>query len=224
MIRPTRITRVVRVLACSLVCAGTLAIVASPAPAHIQVHPTTAAPDDAVLFEVLVPNERAHGTTRVELAVPAGVIPFSYQEAPGWHRSLTLKGDGSTRSIVWRGRMRPDGFARFSFLASTPPRERDIAWKTIQTYDDGRKVRWIGAPDADNPAASTTVSKRFPRQNAGGEGNGKEQTPASSAAAGPTVRDDTSDNTARWLAAGALVAALAALAVSILRRRQVRPS
>jgi uncharacterized protein YcnI len=224
MIRPTRIMRIVPVLACALVCAGALAIVASPAPAHIQVHPTTAAPDDAVLFEVLVPNERTHGTTRVELAVPPGVIPFSYQEAPGWRRSLTLEADGSTRSIVWRGRLRPDGFARFSFLASTPPREGDIAWKAIQTYDDGRKVRWIGAPDADNPAASTTVSKRFPRQNAGGEGNGTQQTPTASAAAGPTAGDDSSDNTARWLAAGASVAALAALAVSILRRRQVRPS
>jgi uncharacterized protein YcnI len=203
-----------------------LAIVTTPAAAHIQVHPTTAAPDDAVEFEVLVPNERTRGTTRVELAVPAGVIPFSYLEEPGWRRSLTLEGDGSTRSIVWRGRLRPDGFARFAFLASTPPQEGAIAWKAIQTYDDGKKVRWIGTPDAENPAALTTVSKRFPRQNVGGEGTAKAQgaSAPTSATPDPTAPDDSSDSTARWLAAGALAAALLALAVSIFRRREVRTS
>jgi uncharacterized protein YcnI len=203
-----------------------LLVAVTPASAHIQVDPTTAAPDDAVLFQVLVPNERSHGTSKVELAVPASVIPFSYQDTPGWRRSLKLKKDGSARSIVWRGHLRPDGFARFSFLASTPAQEGDIAWKAIQTYDDGKKVRWIGTPESDSPAALTTVSKRFPRQNVGGEGTGKAESSSSSSAAAPasTSSEDTSDSTARWLAAGALAAALAALAMSVFRRKQVRPS
>jgi uncharacterized protein YcnI len=196
----------------------------SPAAAHIQIRPPKAAPDDAVLWEMLVPNERNRLTTRVELAVPQGVIPFSYSDPPGWRRALTLSKDGSTRSIVWRGRMRRDGFASFEFLASTPPEEGDIAWKAIQTYDDGKKERWIGTPESDNPAALTTVSKRFPRQNAGGEGTGKGEPQASPAVSASTKSEGTSDSTARWLAAGALAAALAALAMSVFRRRQVRPS
>jgi uncharacterized protein YcnI len=201
-----------------------LGIVAPSASAHIQVRPSTAAPDDAVLFEVLVPNERERGTAEVELAIPAGVIPFSYQDAPGWRRSLTLNQDESVRSIVWRGRLRSDGFARFSFLASTPSSEGQVAWKAIQTYDDGRKVRWIGAPDGDNPAAVTTVSKRYPKQNAGGESDGGTE-PAQepgSASESSAAGGDGSDSTARWLAAAALAAALASLVLVIARGRSRR--
>jgi uncharacterized protein YcnI len=205
-----------------------LAAAAPPAAAHVQVRPNTAAPDDAVLFEVLVPNERSNRTVELELAVPTGVIPFSYEATPGWRRSLTLKRDQSIRSIVWRGRLRSDGFARFGFLASTPPREGQIRWRSIQTYDDGRKVRWIEPPDGENPAAVTTVSERFPRQDAGGEAaggaeaqSGQPQAPDENEA---EESSDGSDGTARWLAAAALVAALASLAVALLRRRPPRPA
>ena len=219
-----------RALTSTLICLGLPLAVGTPlAAAHIDVRPTTAAPDDAVLFEVLVPNERGERTVEVELAVPTGVIPFSYEETPGWRRSLTLKRDQSIRSIVWRGRLRSDGFARFGFLASTPPREGEIQWKAIQTYEDGRKVRWIEPPDGESPAAVTTISERFPRQDAGGEAAG-----GAEAESGQPPRDeesqttessgDGSDGTARWLAAAALAAALASLAIAIVRRRPPRPA
>jgi uncharacterized protein YcnI len=217
-----------RVLAAALACLGLVLAVGTPrAAAHIDVRPTTAAPDDAVLFEVLVPNEREERTVQVELAVPANVIPFSYENTPGWRRTLTLNPNQSIRSIVWRGRLPADGFSRFGFLASTPPREGQIQWKSIQTYEDGRKVRWIEPPDGENPAAVTTVSERFPRQDAGGEAAGGAETPSGpSQGAADTQTDesseDGSDGTARWLAAAALVAALASLAIALLRRRPSR--
>ena len=209
-----------RLLTCGLITGLLLAAGVTPAAAHIQVRPTTAAPDDAVAWEVIVPNERDRLTTKVELAVPPGVIPFSYLEAPGWRRSLTKKKDGSARSIVWRGRLRRDGFANFVFLASTPPNEGEIEWKAIQTYDDGKKVRWIEPPGGESPAAVTTISNRFPPQNAGGEGPTSQAASPASAAAASTSDGDSSDSTARWLAAGALAAALAALVLSILRWRR----
>jgi Domain of unkown function (DUF1775) len=206
-----------RLLTCAVIAMTAVVAGVAPAAAHVQVIPSTAAPDDAVKWEVLVPNEDEAPTTKVELAIPPGVIPFSYQDVPGWRRSLTLKKDGSVRSIVWRGRLRPHSFASFEFLASTPPTEGELAWKAIQTYQGGRKVRWIEPADGENPAAFTTVSKRFPAQNAGGEGSG--ETAAAEPAATETSADgDGSDTTARWLAAGALAAALAALAVALLRR------
>jgi MYXO-CTERM domain-containing protein len=58
------------------------------ASAHVQVSPTTVAPDDAVRFTVLVPGERAAQTTRVAFKMPAGVLPFSWQDTPGWKRKL----------------------------------------------------------------------------------------------------------------------------------------
>jgi hypothetical protein len=218
-----------RALTSALIGMGLLlAIGTLPAAAHIDVRPTTAAPDDAVLFEVLVPNEREQRTVRVELAVPRDVIPFSYEDTPGWRRSVTLNPDQSIRSIVWRGRLRSDGFARFGFLASTPPREGEIQWKAIQTYDDGRKVRWIEPPEGEQPAAVTTVSERFPRQDAGGESAGRAETPSGPPQGGdePETEEtsDGSDATARWLAAAALAAALASLAITLMRRRTPRPA
>ena len=102
--------------------------------------------------------------------MPPGVIPFSYLEAPGWRRSLTKKKDGSVRSIVWRGRLRHDGFASFAFLASTPPNDGEIVWKAIQTYDDGKKVRWIEPAGGESPAAVTTVSTALPASERGRRG------------------------------------------------------
>jgi uncharacterized protein YcnI len=187
------------------------------AAAHVQVLPATAAPDDAVLFDVLVPNERSQATTRVELQIPAGVIPFSYQEPAGWTRTLTKNEDGSARTAIWRGRLRPDGFARFSFLASTPSQEGPVAWKAIQTYSDGDKARWIGPAGSESPAAVTTVSKSFPKQNAGGEGPAG-QPAAAAPAAGEDEDEDEDSGAALWLAIGALAVSLVALALVLLRR------
>ena len=120
-----------------------------------------------------------------------------------------------------------DEFARFSFLASTPPGEGPIAWKAIQTYSNGVKNRWIGPAGSESPAAVTTVSKRFPKQNAGGEGDETAQagaTGTASAAGGDDPSDDASedesDDTARWLGAAALAVALVSLAIVLLRRRR----
>jgi uncharacterized protein YcnI len=228
-------TRTSRSLTAALICVGLALAAGTPlAAAHVQVRPTTAAPDDAVLFEVIVPNERENRTVELELAVPPGVLPFSYEDTPGWRRTLKLNPNQSIRSIVWRGTMASDGFARFGFLASTPPREGEIAWKAVQTYDDGSKVRWIEPPDGEQPAAVTTVSERFPRQDAGGEApgegsSGQPEAPAEAEAepeamANGSDSSDGSDTTARWLAAGALAAALASLALVLLRRPTVRPS
>lgn len=231
--------RVPRAAIWALICVGlVLATLAPSAAAHVQVRPNTAAPDDAVLFEVLVPNEKENRTVELELAIPAGVLPFSYEDTPGWRRELRLNPNQSLRSIVWRGRLQTDGFARFGFLASTPPREGEIAWKAVQTYEDGTKVRWIEPPDGEQPAAVTMVSKRFPRQDAGGEApgegsSGQPQAPAEAEAEGEgepeamaaeSEGSDGSDSTARWLAAGALAAALASLALVLLRRPTVRSS
>ncbi len=89
-------------------------------------------------------------------------------------------------------------------------------------------MRWIEPPDGEYPAAVTTVSERFPRQDAGGEAaggaeaqSGQPQAPDENEA---EESSDGSDGTARWLAAAALVAALASLAVALLRRRPPRPS
>jgi uncharacterized protein YcnI len=199
--------------------AGVAALWASPAGAHIQVLPGEVAPNDPVLFTVLVPGETESGTTKVELKVPPGVYPYSFEETPGWTRRVLTRSNGLVDRIVWSGRARPDGLVRFNFLAGTPGREGEVSWKAIQTYADGDEVAWIGAAGSETPAAVTTVSEDVPRQNAGGEG---------SQAANPTVTADAGDQGASedgesiWttvMAGLALILSAAALAMVLLSRR-----
>jgi uncharacterized protein YcnI len=129
-----------------------LALSAAAAAAHTQVRPGEAAPLDPTLWTVLVPNEREQATTRIELQVPKGVVPFSFEDTSGWRRTLTYAPDKSIAKIVWRGRLTAQGLALFTFLATTPDREGRLAWKALQTYADGQVVSWIGAPAPSTPA------------------------------------------------------------------------
>ena len=118
-----------------------------------------------------MPGEKSEAhTTEVALQVPKGLLPFAYEDQPGWRRTLERADDGSVGVIRWRGRLATDGFVRFTFLAGTPEQEGDLVWKAVQRYDDGHEAAWIGAPDSENPAPVTRVTASAARQNAGGEG------------------------------------------------------
>ena len=180
------------------------------------------APSDPVLFTVLVPGETEFGTVKVELKVPPGVFPFSYEDRPGWKRQLVSKPNGLPDRIVWTGKAAPDGLVRFNFLAGTPGEPTEISWKAIQTYADGEEVAWIGPPESEEPAAVTVVSADAPRQNAGGEG-------AQAASSGAEVTDTTVEpvNAANhdhddWLGRGlgVLAVLLAGWALVVILRRR----
>jgi len=196
------------------------AALAAPASAHVQVTPTEAAPGDPVKFEVLIPGETEAHTTEVALQVPKGVLPFSFEDQPGWKRTLEQAGDGSVGVIRWRGRLASDGFVAFSFLAATPEQEGELVWKAVQTYDDGEEAAWIGPPDSENPAPVTTVSASAARQNAGGEG-AESDGAAPAPAAAPAAADDgggSSGTLGLVFGAAGLVLGAAALAVALRRR------
>jgi uncharacterized protein YcnI len=204
------------------------------AQAHIQVSPKTAAPGDAVKFTVLVPGERDSETVKVELQMPHDLLPFSYEETPGWKRELVKASNGAVERVVWTGRAPSDGFVEFSFLAGTPEKPGELEFKALQTYADGNVVRWIGAPDADNPAAVVKVDASAAKQNAGGESAGRdsggaapaatatEAAPAATVAA--TAQDDGGGDTLALVLGGAgLLLGAVALAVSVRTARR-RPS
>lgn len=209
---------------------GAVAVVASvaavgSASAHVQVTPTVVAPGDPVLFTVLVPGERDTGTTKVDLKLPPGLMPFSFEDLPGWKRRVVRAGDGSAERIVWTGRAAPDGLLRFAFLAGTPDQPTTMRWKALQTYAGGHVARWIGAPDAEYPAAVTEVRTDAPRQNAGGEGAAVAPTAtADGADRASTTAGDTTDWVARGLGIAALVLGLVVGGALTVRRRGERPS
>jgi uncharacterized protein YcnI len=190
--------------------------------AHVQVTPLTAAPGDAVRFEFLVPNERDDvSTVAVSLQIPKDVDPFSFDDPPGWRRTLNKAGDGRIDVVRWRGRLRSDGFTEFAFLASTPQREGPITWRSTQTYADGKETAWVGPPESDEPAAVTQVDADAPRRDAGGEGEGGVGAEvATDAPATPSTSgdDDNRDPLAIALGAGGLALGAVALFVALRRR------
>jgi uncharacterized protein YcnI len=161
-----------RGVAAVLAAGAAAAWLPAAAGAHIQVTPALVAPSDPVKFTVLVPGERSAETTRVELKMPSELLPFSYEETPGWKRQLIKASNGAVDRVVWTGRSASDGFVEFSFLAGTPEKPGELVFKALQSYSDRTIVRWIGAPGSDLPAAVTRVEAGAPRQNAGGEGAG----------------------------------------------------
>jgi uncharacterized protein YcnI len=210
--------------------AAAFAAAAQPALAHIQVSPTLAAPGDPVRWEMLVPGESEARTVKVELQMPDGVLPFSFEETPGWKREITLADDQSVDVVTWTGRLASDGFVRFSFLASTPDQEGPIEWKAVQTYDDGSESAWIEGPDSESPAPVTEISASAPRQNAGGEGGeaaapaaegDATPAPADSEPAAATTDDGGSDTLPIVLAAIGILLGAAALVVALRRRSPV---
>ena len=212
----------------ALAAAAGLAAAAAPAQAHVQVTPSLAAPGDPVQFELLVPGESDAHTTEVSLQIPKGVLPFSYEDQPGWKRTVEPAADGSAGVVRWHGRLATDGFVRFAFLAATPEREGELAWKAVQRYDDGAESAWIGPPDSENPAAVTTISASAPRRNAGGEGEDDEAggAPAAAPSARPepaaATGGDGGDGGTLGIALGGAGLALGAAALVVALRRRPR--
>ena len=187
------------------------ALLAAPAAAsaHIQVNPKVVAPNDAVKFTVLVPGERSDQTVKVDLKLPSGLLPFSYEDTPGWTRQLVKASNGGVDRIVWSGRLPRDGFAEFSFLAGTPEQPGELQFKALQTYSGGTVVRWIGAPSSDNPAPVVKVEKGAAAQNAGGESSTTVGTAAPVVTAAPVkAADGPSTTLPIILSAAALIVAL----------------
>jgi uncharacterized protein YcnI len=217
-----------RTLRTALTGLALLLVVPAAAQAHIQVRPAEVAPDDPVKFELLVPGEKEAATTKVEMQVPEGVYPFSFEDVPGWKRQVFTKKNGAMDRIVWTGKLAPDGLLDLTFLAGTPEKEGTISWKALQYYDDGSVVRWVGAPGTETPAASTAVRKDVAKQNAGGESGGDEGTAASGDDAsgsddtsGSKVDASSEDGGTDWLSLSIAIAALVvALAALLVRRKR----
>jgi uncharacterized protein YcnI len=211
-----------------LLLVATLAAGAFPAAAqaHIQVTPSTVAPGDAVKFTVLVPGERDSETVKVELQMPKGLLPFSYEDPAGWKRELVKAGDGSVERVVWTGAAPSDGFTEFAFLAGTPEQAGELQFKALQTYADGTVVRWIGAPGSENPAAVVKMRAGAAKQNAGGESGEGDAPAATATAVNPiatevtlTAKDDggSSNTLPIVLGAAGLMLGLIALIVALRR-------
>jgi uncharacterized protein YcnI len=211
------------------------------ASAHVTVNPKQVTAGAFTLLTVRVPNERdGASTTKVVVKMPPGIVSASYEPVTGWATKVATAQlakpiqtpDGpiseAVSTITWTatrgggGAIAPGQFRDFPISVQIPGKGGDVlTFKALQTYSNGEIVRWIGAPDADEPAATVTVTAAATDAPATAT-----TTPATAAATGaavPAGDDSSSDGLAIVaLVVGALGLLLGVAGLVTARRRTAR--
>jgi periplasmic copper chaperone A len=157
------------------VLAASLALPAA-ADAHVTLQPNAVPAGGFARLDVRVPNETDNAdTTKVELKLPDGFAQASWEPNPGWTVNVTktklaqpIKTDDGevteqVSTITWtghgsQGRIPPGAFKDFGLSVQVPGKAGDkLTFKALQTYSDGKVVRWIGPEGSDAPAPVVNV-------------------------------------------------------------------
>lgn len=208
----------------ALGCAAAALVLAPAAGAHVTLNPDAITANSFARFAIRVPNERGNATTtKLTVKLPDGLVFVSFQPKPGWRRTVTMRklakpvaveGEQVTEqvgSVTWTGgKIGPGEFDEFGMSAKVPDAVgTKLTFPAVQTYSNGEVVRWIGPPDAEEPAPQVTLEAREPEATALPRPAGTEDEDA----------DDGRANLALGLGAAGLIAGLAALGLTLRRRR-----
>ncbi len=200
-----------------------MALAAPVACAHVTLQPKTAAAGAYAVETVRVPNETEDAvTTKVQVQMPAGFADALYAATPGWGVTVRKEklatpvqtDDGEitegVAEITWTADSEADGiqpgqFLDFPLSVQIPGQAGDtLTFKALQTYSDGKVVRWIGAEGSDFPAPTVKVTAQA-----------DDHAAAAAPKATTVVKKEEASNTlaiiAIALAAAALLAALVRL-------------
>jgi uncharacterized protein YcnI len=212
-----------------LAVATAVATLAVPAvaQAHVTLQPKQATAGAFTVESVRVPNERDDAsTTKVDVQFPAGFGSVSYAPKAGWKVKVTKEklatpiktAHGEMTEQVTRvtftgdgkeGRIKPGQFVDFPLSFQVPDKPgATLTFKALQTYDSGEVVRWIGAPDSDEPAPTVAVMAEEGAAGGGhGAAGGKATTQPTSDASAPAAQDAAADDgkASQGLAIAALV-------------------
>ncbi|MPY52177.1 DUF1775 domain-containing protein [Streptomyces acidicola] len=134
---------------------ATLAL-ASPAAAHVEVEADTpqALAEDVTLTFLSEAESDSAGFTELRVVLPEGIAPedVTLDEAPkGWKFKATSDGYTVAGPALKAG---VDG--EHKVKVRQLPDAKELAFKTVETYDDGKISRWIelptGGEDSEQPA------------------------------------------------------------------------
>ncbi|MEU0422562.1 YcnI family protein [Streptomyces canus] len=212
---------------------------AGAASAHVTVHPDSyakGATDGALTFRVPDESDTA-STTKVQLFLPTDHPLLGVLVSPhdGWTAKVTdtklrtpVKTDDGTitdavSEITWTGgKIGPGQYEDFDVaFGQLPDDTAQLTFKTLQTYSDGKVVRWIeeaaqGDEEPENPAPVLKLTA------AGTTSATASQT---SAVASKASKASASDSTARGLGVAGLIVGvlgLAAGAFAVARSRRTQ--
>ncbi len=200
---------------------------AAAAQAHVTLRPGASRPADLQRYTFLVPNEREAATTEVRIRVPQGIDFLLVERPPGWRADPVRRGGRIAELRFTGGRIEPDEYLDLHVVARNPVRTGELAWPALQTYADGKVVRWIEPADGEQPAPRVKLSEdavpvdlvsTHGETPTAGQAGAARPRPVSAPAASADDDDDTGWTLA--LGGAALAIALLALAVAIAGRRQ----
>lgn len=174
--------------------AGAALLVPAVADAHVTLQPETGPAGGYVVEHVRVPNEDdTDATTKVVVQFPAGFEHVAHQPVPGWDIEVERKGEEVDTVTFSGGRIEPGEFQDFPLSLQLPEDAagEDLTFKALQTYEGGEVVRWIGAPDADKPAAVVSVTEAEEDGHGASSGHSDDQASETTAAAPATDTSET---------------------------------
>src|SRR5688500_14634398 len=123
---------------------------APAAHGHAVIQPTASRPAEQQVYTLTVPSERDSDVVSVALQVPPDIDSVLVEDKPGWNAQLQRDGD-RIAVVRWSGgRIEPDHYDTFRFIARNPVRAGELEWKVIQRYTDATD-RWIGPADGEQP-------------------------------------------------------------------------
>ncbi|MCX4990953.1 MULTISPECIES: DUF1775 domain-containing protein [unclassified Streptomyces] len=206
---------------------------AGQALAHVEVESEKAqalAENVEISFDAEAESTTA-GITQIRVVLPEGIAPsdVTYGEGPkGW--KFTTNDDGYT---VKGPAVKAGENAEYSVVVRQLPDAEELAFKTLQTYSDGRTDRWIELGDGSEEPAPVLKLKAAAADAKPASPSHSEtvsETPSESASptaeessASPTTEakkdDDSGLSTGAWVGIGAAVlVALAAVGYAVRRR------
>jgi uncharacterized protein YcnI len=215
-------TRIRRVATATAALGALTVLTAAPAWAHVEVEADHAQPGAEATLTFEVPNESDKGVATTELIVALpNLTSVSTQQMPGW--TVRLDRDtaaGTVKSITWTAApsagIPPDQFALFR-VALLLPKTDSVSFPATQTYSDGTVVKW----DEPTPPGGTEPEHPSPTLALAGAAADDEHGATTAAAPGPSSAGAVSapDDTARWLAGAGIALGVAAVALTVWRRR-----
>jgi uncharacterized protein YcnI len=215
-------------LAAALVVAAPLA-----ASAHVHVSPEAASASASTRLSFSF----SHGcdgspTTALVVNIPDGVDGVTPVVDGAWTISRETGDDGIATQVTYTA-VTPveDGFSAavaLDVIFATSAANTDVAFPLVQLCENGQND-WIeiaeegqSTDDLEAPAPVVAVGAVAEGDGHGTDAVGDDHAGTGDHADGDAAPQSTAeaDPVARWLSAGALVAALAALGVTLLRRRR----
>ncbi|HYH58013.1 MAG TPA: YcnI family protein [Thermoleophilaceae bacterium] len=186
----------------TMLAALALGILPALASAHVTLQPAEAPAGEFTRLDVRVPNERDDASTaKVQMKFPPGFIFISHEPVPGWDTQVKMVkldepvevfGERQTERVdtvtftAQGDGVQPGQFQDFGLSLRMPEEPGTLTFKALQTYSSGEVVRWIGPPDAEEPAPQVELTA------AADESAAEPTDPTAPAAA--AVDDDSGDD------------------------------